>query len=103
MTKHQATAGWGAADTCTTRGGLTTCAYTLSTNTGPSYVAAFYVKNGQVVAIELDSPPYAGALSKVKRLKTAKKIHVGSRISAALAKYGVPLTGGGEANLSGPT
>ena len=100
MTKHQAKAEWGPPDSCTTRSGLTTCAYTLPTNRGPAYVAAYYLRNGQVVAIELDSPPIAGALAKVKRLKTAKKIRVGSPLADARDKYGIPLTGGGEANLS---
>jgi hypothetical protein len=99
-TMNEAKVTWGAPDSCTTSGGLTTCAYTLPSNIGPKYVAAFYVKKGHVVAIELDSPEQPNALKAVKRLKTAKGIHVGSPIASARAKYGIPSTGAGEANES---
>jgi hypothetical protein len=100
MTMTQAKAAWGAPDKCSSRSGLTTCAYTLPHAIEPQNVAIFYVKGGRVVAVELDSPEDAGALAKVEKLKTAKGIHVGSPIAAARNKYGIPVTGGGEANLS---
>lgn len=99
-TMNEAKVTWGAPDSCTSRQGLTTCAYTLPSSLGPEYVAAFYVKRGHVVAIELDSPDKANARQHVRRLKTAKGIHVGSPIATARAKYGIPLTGTGEANES---
>ena len=52
-------------------------------------MAIFYVKGGRVVAVELDSPENAAALTKVQKLKTAKGIRVGSPIAAARSKYGI--------------
>jgi hypothetical protein len=99
-TMNEAKVTWGAPDSCTTYRGLTTCAYTTASSIGPQYVAAFFVKRGHVVAIELDSPDNANARKHVRRLRTAKGIHVGSPIATARAKYGIPSTGAGEANES---
>jgi hypothetical protein len=99
-TMNEAKVTWGAPDSCTTYRGLTTCAYTLPSSIGPKYVAAFFVKKGHVVAIELDRPENPNPRKQVQRLKTANGIHIGSPIALARAKYGIPLTGSGEANES---
>ena len=100
MTMTEAKAAWGAPDKCLTRSGLTNCAYTLPHSIEPENVAIFYVTGGRVVAVEVDTPENAGALTKVQKLKTAKGIRVGSPLASARSKYGIPATEGGEAGLS---
>lgn len=100
MTKAQAKSVWGAPDDCFTYRGITTCSYSFPGDLGPDWVASFYVKNRRVISVSIETTVNETAMVKVRRLKTAKGIHIGSLMSAARNKYNIPLTGGGEANLS---
>ena len=100
MTKAQAKAAWSAPDDCFAYRGLVTCSYSFQGELGADWVASFYVKNRRVVAASVETTDNDRAMVKVRRLKTAKGIRIGSPIAAARSKYGIPLTGGGEANLS---
>lgn len=100
MTKFQAKSTWGVPDDCFAYKGLTTCSFSFNGEIGPDWVAGYYLKRGRIVAVTVETSFVASANQKVKRLKTAKKIHVGSPIAAARKQYGIPLTGGGEAGLS---
>jgi len=99
--KGEATGAWGAPDECFVFAApVSACAYTLKSAIGPEYVAAFYLKKGKVVAVEIDEPEPAGALAKVTKLKTERGIKIGSTLALARQKYRIPVQGGGEAGLS---
>lgn len=100
MSRSEAKTTWGVPDDCYSYKGLTTCSFSFNGEIGPDWVAGYYLKKGRVVAVTVETSFKATANQKVKRLKTAKKIHVGSPIAEARRKYDIPLTGGGEAGLS---
>ncbi len=100
MTRAEAKTTWGAPDDCYTYKGLTTCSYSFPGPIGEDWVSSFYVKNRRVVSMTIETTENDRAMTKVRRLKTAKGIKIGSLMSAARNKYDIPRTGGGEANES---
>jgi hypothetical protein len=101
MSKAKAKAVWGAPDECFTYRGVTRCQYTVpSPLPGPAPVAAFEVKGGKIVSVEIETQEDQEAVAKLNRLETVKGIDLGSLMATARSKYGIPLTGAGEANLS---
>lgn len=104
MTKHQAAATWGSPDRCLPFENVTWCQYltTSAVQGGPSIAspfAGFFLKGSKVVAVEVEIPNNNLA-SKVKKLKTAKGVGLGSSAATARAKYGIPTPPPGEATAS---
>jgi hypothetical protein len=104
MTKHQAVAVWGSADRCLPFENVTWCQYlTAAPSQGAGTItnpfAGFFLKGGKVVAVEVDLPNN-GLASKVKKLKTAKGVGLGSAATKVRAKYGIPTPPPGEATAS---
>ena len=61
--------------------------------------AGGFLKGSKVVAVEVDLPNTSLA-SKVKKLKTAKGVGLGSAAATVRAKYGIPTPAPGEATQS---
>jgi hypothetical protein len=104
MTRHQAVATWGSPDRCLPFENVTWCQYlTAAPSQGAGTItnpfAGFFLKAGKVVAVEVDLPNNSLA-SKVKKLKTAKGVRLGSAASTVRAKYGIPTPPPGEATAS---
>lgn len=99
-TRGKAKATWGTPDDCFAYKGTTTCSFSHPGPIGDVWIASYYLKQNRVVAITVETSEQRVANDKVKKLKTAKGIGVGSLISKARQKYGIPIEGGGEAGLS---
>jgi hypothetical protein len=104
MTRHQAVVQWGSPDRCVAFENTTWCQYLTTapiqgggTITDP--FAGFFLKGNKVVAVEVGLPNNSLA-SKVKKLKTAKGVGLGSRAATVRAKYGIPTPAPGEATQS---
>jgi hypothetical protein len=106
MTKAKAVAVWGKPDSCVPggSGAPDACNYTAaSTVQGNTYVqpfATFFLKSGRVVAVDIESAENTAVDAKVKKVKTAKGIHVLSTMTSALKAYNIKRAGLGEAGLS---
>jgi hypothetical protein len=104
MTRHQAVARWGSPDRCVAFENVSWCQY-LSTEPlqGGGAIsnpfAGFFLNGGKVVAVEVDLPNNSLA-SKVKKLKTAKGVGLGSAAATVRSKYGIPTPAPGEATQS---
>jgi outer membrane protein assembly factor BamE (lipoprotein component of BamABCDE complex) len=104
MTKHQAAAAWGSPDRCVPFENVTWCQYltTSSVPGGPSIaspLAGFFLKGSKVAAVEVELPNN-NLVAKVKKLKTAKGVGLGSSAATVRAKYGIPTPPPGEATAS---
>ncbi len=103
MTRHRAVVTWGSPDRCVSFENATWCQYLTTaplqgggTITDP--FAGFFLKGGKVVAVEIGLPN--NLASKVKKLKTAKGVGLGSAAATVRAKYGIPTPPPGEATQS---
>jgi hypothetical protein len=108
MTKTQAVGVWGKADRCrkeqTYPGDFRTfCEYLAKSSAAgstPIPFAYFVVRSGRVILVHVESAENAAADAKVDKLKTSKRIGIGSKMSAARKAYALPPPSGGEAGES---
>jgi len=104
VSKAKAIAAWGKPDRClpADQYGTAKCQYDAVSS--PSNVkqmfAGFSLRKGKVIVITLESAENKAVDAKVKRLKTTKKIRIGSKLADARRLYGIPAPAGGEAALS---
>ena len=105
MTKPQAAARRARFENCFVYRSITTCEF-RALSTLPSGLkldnpcVQVTNKAGRVVAIEVETAENAALDPKLQRLKTSKNVRLGSNLPAARTKYGIRLTGRGEANES---
>jgi hypothetical protein len=106
MTKKKAVKLWGKPDRCQPDANASWCVYTApstlsdGTVTPPQPYAGFYVRAGKVIAVNLETAENAAVDPKLHKLKTSKKIRLGSSMDDARAAYSLPAPSGGEAGLS---
>jgi hypothetical protein len=105
MTKKQAVKHWGKPDRCQPDANATWCQYVARSHlpgfvTPPQPYAGFYLRSGKVISIEVEFGENKAVDPTMKRLKTSKKIRLGSKMSAARHAYKLPPPSGGEAGLS---
>ena len=106
MTKKKAVKVWGQPDRCQRDASATWCQYvapsTLSDGsvTSPQPYAGFYLRAGKVIAVNLETAENTEIDPKLRKLKTIKKIRLGSSIDDARDAYDLPAPSGGEAGLS---
>lgn len=106
MTKAQAVKVWGKPDRCQPDATATWCQYTAPSTlsdgfvTPPQPYAGFYLRARKVIAVNLETAENAAIYTKLKKLKTSKKIRLGSSMEDARDAYGLPAASGGEAGLS---
>jgi hypothetical protein len=106
MTKAKAVAAWGKPARCQPDAMATWCVYiapsTLpdGSKTPPQPYAGFYVRSGKVIAVDVETAENTAVDPKLKRLKTSKKVGLGSTMASARAAYKLPAPSGGEAGLS---
>jgi hypothetical protein len=106
MTKAQAVAVWGKPDRCQVEQTATWCQYiapsTLAdgTVTPPQPYAGFYLRSRKVIEVTVETAENTAVDPKLNRLKTKKKIKLGSTMDKARAAYNLPPPSGGEAGRS---
>lgn len=102
MTKAQAIAVWGRPDRCVPgrAGAADSCEFLARGTQYTQPFAYFHVKSGRVVAVQLESAENAAIDAKVKKIRSAKGIHVLSTMTATLKAYKIKRDGLGEAGLS---
>ncbi|HEY1597476.1 MAG TPA: hypothetical protein VGF74_18905 [Thermoleophilaceae bacterium] len=107
MTKRQAVAKWGTPDRCLPFENDIWCQFLTRSPVqggGSTTVpfAGYYLKGGKVTGVEIGLPDNSGsaAVTKVKKLKTAKKVGLGSAAATVRSKYGIPTPPPGEATAS---
>ena len=107
MSKAKAVAAWGKPDACSTdQYRTTTCEYrpngSVAKDSSPmNYpVAAFKLRSGKVITVSVGTTPNKAVATKLMRLKTSKKIRLGSKLPDARRAYGLPAGSGGEAGIT---
>jgi hypothetical protein len=106
MTKKQAVKVWGKPDRCNPDASAIWCQYTAPSTlsdgfvTPPQPYAGFYLRSGKVIAVNLETAENTAVDPKLKKLKTSKKIRLGSTMDAARHAYNLPAASGGEAGMS---
>jgi len=107
MTKAQLIAVWGKPDRCQPpdQYGTTTCEWVaVSTLPGGQKVkqsfTSFKVRKGKVIVINLELAENTAIDPKLKRLKTAKNVKLGSKLADARRKYAIAAPTGGTDSLS---
>jgi hypothetical protein len=106
MTKKKAVKRWGKPDRCQPDANAKWCVYTAPSTlsdgfvTPPQPYAGFYVRAGKVIAVNLETAENTAVDPKLKKLKTSKKIKLGSTMDDARHAYNLPPPSGGEAGLS---
>lgn len=104
MTKHKATALWGAPDRCLKFENVIWCQYlttqSIGSGGGTTSVpfAGFYLSGSKLVGVEIGLPTPNFAV--VKKLKTPKGVGLGSSAAKVRAKYHIPTPSPGEATAS---
>jgi hypothetical protein len=68
--------------------------------TPPQPYAGFYLRADKVIAVNLETAENTEIDPKLRKLKTSKKIRLGSSIDDARDAYDLPAPSGGEAGLS---
>jgi hypothetical protein len=106
MTKAKAVKVWGKPDRCQRDADATWCQYTAPSTlsdgfvTPPQPYAGFYLRARKVIAVNLETAENADIDPKLRKLKTSKKIRLGSSMEDARDAYSLPAPSGGEAGLS---
>jgi hypothetical protein len=106
MTKAKAVKVWGKPDRCQPDANAVWCQYvapsTLSDGTvlPPQPYAGFYVRARRVISVSIETAENAAVDPKLNKLKTSKKIRLGSTMEKARNAYDIPPPSGGEAGLS---
>lgn len=107
MTKKQLVAVWGKPDRCMPKDqyGTSTCEWVAASTLQDgrkikqSYTS-FKLRKGKVIVINLELAENTAIDRRQKRLKTSKKIRLGSKMSEARRKYGIPAPTGGPDSRS---
>jgi hypothetical protein len=107
MSKKQAFAVWGKPDRCGApdQYGTTICDYVAQSTLPGGYkvtqsFANFSLKKKKVIVVNLETAENKKIDPKLKRLKTSKKIRLGSSLAHARRVYGIPAPKGGPDSRS---